>query len=215
MDVFTPNLSGCGPTVHLLHQADIGLNAHVEEVKQGLFFDDLQNAVLVGHSYGGLVATAVAALCPERVAGVVLLDGYLLEPGQSGLDFWTPDKAEKVKAALAAGERTREPLSANALGIERPDQVDWVAERLRPHPINCYAQALPRNGEQQRNMEGIYVRCTEGALVDSFAPSVIRARQKGWVVLDLKAGHDAMLTEPEATARSLLEAALILPSGFA
>jgi pimeloyl-ACP methyl ester carboxylesterase len=47
-----------------------------------VFAPTLTGVVLVGHSFGALVALGVAARVPERLARVVLLDGLVAEPGQ-------------------------------------------------------------------------------------------------------------------------------------
>src|SRR4051795_8938433 len=57
-DVWTPTLSGLADRGHLLAPS-IDLDVHVEDVRALLEYEDLQNVVLVGHSYGGMVITAL------------------------------------------------------------------------------------------------------------------------------------------------------------
>jgi pimeloyl-ACP methyl ester carboxylesterase len=61
-EVYTPTLTGLGASSHLLHELNrISLDTHVTDITNMLFYDDLSNVVLVGHSYGGMVITAEAS----------------------------------------------------------------------------------------------------------------------------------------------------------
>ena len=77
-DVYTPTPTGLGSSSHLLHELDrISLDTHVKDVTNLLFYEDLSQVVLVGHSYGGMVITGVAAKEPRRLAQLVYFDAYL------------------------------------------------------------------------------------------------------------------------------------------
>jgi pimeloyl-ACP methyl ester carboxylesterase len=57
--VYTPTLTGLGERAHLLGCVE-GLDTHVNDVLGVIEYEDLEDVVLVGHSYGGVVTTAVA-----------------------------------------------------------------------------------------------------------------------------------------------------------
>jgi len=84
-DVFTPTLTGVGERVHLA-SPQIDLETHVQDILGVLSYEDLHEVILVGHSYGGLVITAVAERVPERLAHLVYLDALVPQDGQSGWD---------------------------------------------------------------------------------------------------------------------------------
>ena len=90
-DVYAPTLSGLADRAHLLTPA-IDLATHVEDVRVLLEYQDLHDAVLVGHSYGGMVITA---LCETdvlpRIAGLVYLDALIPRPGDSAYDLMAPE----------------------------------------------------------------------------------------------------------------------------
>jgi len=48
---------------------------------------DLRDVVLLGHSYGGMVATGVADRARDRVSQLIYLDAFVPEDGQSLLDL--------------------------------------------------------------------------------------------------------------------------------
>ena len=44
-----------------------------------LEYEDLDEVILVGHSYGGLVVGGVADKVPHRIKRLVYLDGYIYQ----------------------------------------------------------------------------------------------------------------------------------------
>jgi len=69
-EVFTPTYTGMGERSHLAHK-DFNLETHIADILGVLKFEDLRNVILIGHSYGGMVATGVADRAPERIAHLV------------------------------------------------------------------------------------------------------------------------------------------------
>ena len=65
--VFTPTLTGLGERPHLANP-DVTLETHVQDVANVLFYEDLRNVILAGHSYGGMVITGVAGRAADRIA---------------------------------------------------------------------------------------------------------------------------------------------------
>jgi pimeloyl-ACP methyl ester carboxylesterase len=63
-----------------------GIDAHVRDMVAVLDALALPRALVVGHSLGAYIASALAAAHPERVAGLVLVDGGLTVPGSEGAD---------------------------------------------------------------------------------------------------------------------------------
>jgi pimeloyl-ACP methyl ester carboxylesterase len=84
--VFTLTLTGLGERAHLA-TPETDLDTHIQDVVGTLEAEDVQGAVLVGHSYGGMVITGVADRVPERVGLRVVLDGLIPEDGQSAADL--------------------------------------------------------------------------------------------------------------------------------
>jgi len=123
-DVYTPTLTGLGTSSHLLHELNrISLDTHVKDVTNILFYEDLSEVVLVGHSYGGMVITGVAAKEPKRLAQLVYLDAYLPLEGENEIALWPPDQKEKYYTDLASGIRFRPPVASSMLEITDPQNV--------------------------------------------------------------------------------------------
>jgi pimeloyl-ACP methyl ester carboxylesterase len=63
------------------------LSDHIEQVCELMVENNLRDVILVGHSYGGMIITGVAARMPERIRRLVYLDAALPDPGQSLFDI--------------------------------------------------------------------------------------------------------------------------------
>jgi len=81
-DVYAPTLTGMGERQHLL-SAHVGIETHVQDILNVLFYEDLRDVILVGHSYAGMIISAVAEEAGERIARLVYLDAFLPRDGDS------------------------------------------------------------------------------------------------------------------------------------
>ena len=174
-----------------------------------LFYEDLSEVVLVGNSCGGMVITGVAAREPQRLAHLVYLDAYVPFEGENEIVLWPPDEQERVRAAVMKGDRFR-PLPPNFpafLGITDPRLASWLQERLTPHPLSTYEDPPPSGSAESASIPRTYIHCTQGPTSRFFEVFASRARELGWKVHDLAAGHAAMLTHPGELAGILLEVA--------
>jgi pimeloyl-ACP methyl ester carboxylesterase len=201
-EVFTPTLTGFGERAHLL-SADIGPDTLVQDVAGVLDSEELTDVVLVGHSFGALVALAVAGRVPERVRRVVLLDGLVVEPGETGFDGLPPESAAARRAAaVATGDVAFPPPGGAAFGLAEPEDIAWVDRRLTPHPVRTYAEPFPMQAPLGGGLPVTYIACTDPAYPAVHSAHAI-ARREGWEFCELATGHDAMISAPEATAELL------------
>ena len=88
---------------------DIGLDTHVADIVGLLESEDLRDVVLVGHSYGGMVVTAVAERAAQRISGLYL-DAFLPDAGKALGDY------APIPATRADGWRVP-PLPPSAWGV--------------------------------------------------------------------------------------------------
>jgi len=58
--------------------------------------NSLQDIILVGHSYDGMIITGVAAAMPQRVWHLIYIDAALPDPGQSLFDLFTVAEANPL-----------------------------------------------------------------------------------------------------------------------
>src|SRR3954470_441693 len=82
----TPSYTGLGDRAHLA-QPGIDLEAHIADMLAVIKYEDLRDFVLIGHSYGGMVATGVADRARDKVKQLIYVDAFVPHDGQSLLDF--------------------------------------------------------------------------------------------------------------------------------
>ena len=63
---------------------EVNLETHIADVVGLLEAEELNDVVLVGHSYGGIVITGVAARARARLRQLVYLDSAIVEDGATG-----------------------------------------------------------------------------------------------------------------------------------
>ena len=207
-DVYTPTLTGVGASSHLSHELNrISLDTHVKDVTNLLFYEDLSEVVLVGHSYGGMVITGVAAREPKRLAQLVYFDAYLPLEGENEIALWPPDQKERYRTDLASGIKFRPPIASSMLEITDPKMSKWVQERLTPHPYSTYEDPPASGTPESASIPRTYIHCTIGPLSSWMEPFVARARKLGWNVYAMAKGHMVMITHPKEVAEILLRIA--------
>src|SRR5262249_58219154 len=71
-ELWTPTNTGLGERAHLAGPT-VDLDTHIADVIGVLEMEDLREVVLIGHSYGGMVATGVADRAQARIAQGIYL----------------------------------------------------------------------------------------------------------------------------------------------
>jgi len=104
-DFFSPTYTGLGERAHLSNQ-EVDLTTHINDVAAVLEFEDLKDVTLIGHSYGGMVATGVADKARRRIGRIVYLDAFAPKDGESLFDLVGPQAARK-HARQGDGRRWR------------------------------------------------------------------------------------------------------------
>ena len=203
-EVYTPTLSGLSDRNHLLN-SKINLSTHITDVANLLFYEDLSNVILVGNSYGGMVITGVAAKTPERLRLLVYLDAYLPEDGQSEADLLPKEMLAARQADAAEHGGLTQPPPPEIFGVNEPALVNWTKTRMTQHPLATYMEPVPAGNARSAAIPGIFIHCTGNPATtpDLFSPFAKKARVKGWQVIELPAGHLAMLTAPREVAEIL------------
>jgi pimeloyl-ACP methyl ester carboxylesterase len=201
--VFTPTLTGVGERSHLLSR-DIDLQVHIDDVVNLILWEELDEVILCGHSYGGCVISGAADAAPDRIAALVYLDAFLLEEGE-GLHDLLPDEQRELQLSLAEehGEGWRvPPIPAEIFNVNVLDR-DWVDRQSTPQPLATFQQKLRLSCGPSRIARNHFIFASgwEGT---PFAASYRRAKACGWTTSEIACGHDVMLDNPEALVSELL-----------
>ena len=74
-------------TPTLINEHNCNLQGHIEQICQLITENKLDNIILTGHSYAGMIITGVASQLPDVIGKLVYLDAAIPDPGQSLFDF--------------------------------------------------------------------------------------------------------------------------------
>ncbi|WP_326538921.1 alpha/beta fold hydrolase [Pseudorhodoferax sp.] len=204
--VTTPTQTGMGERRHLLSR-DLTLDTFAMDLVNHLVYEEIDEAILVGHSFGGCALSGAADRVPERIRHLVYLDALVLQDGESAFGVMPPDiVAARRKTIAEEGEGLFwpvAPVTAFGVPLDHP-RAQWLAERLSPQPASTYDSPMRLRHPVGNGLPRTYVACTE----PPYAPlAPVRAwvqAQPDWQYLELATGHDAMVLAPDALAELLL-----------
>ena len=195
-----PTLSGCGHHAHAVMGPGYGLGTYLRDVTSFFELEDLENAILVAHSYSGFICAGVMAAIAPRLAGTVFVDALLPQPGGSFADL----AGEPFRAMLMARVRDGwlvEPWEAPLFGVAGDERAQWFLSRLFHFPLAAFTEASAA-GETVFPQRRHYVRCAANPN-PMLAANAARAEGLGFAMHAIDAGHCPQLTAPVELARVL------------
>jgi pimeloyl-ACP methyl ester carboxylesterase len=201
--VFTPTLTGLGARAHLVRSAS--LETFRLDIVGLIEAEELERVILVGHSFGGLVATMVADRLPQRLQCLVYLDAVVGEAGKSAFDALP---AAVVAQRLRAAQETSGGISfpvppPQAFGVTDPSDQAWLRAHLTPHPLASYTDRLTLDHPVGNGLRKIYIAATAPEYAPLAATRAAVRMQPDWDWREIAAGHDAMVTAPHRLAEML------------
>lgn len=197
--LITPTYTGLGERDHLANPS-IDLQTHIQDLLGVIKYEQLDDIVLVAHSYGGMVGTGVADRVRERIRKVIYVDAFVPKDGQSLMDLIPAAAAQRMREATRAGDGWRVPPNQIPSDTS-PEDVRWIQGFRLPQPVKTFESPVHLSREPQ--MPRVYISCKRSALADTFRPFFERAQREGWPVREIEASHSAQVTAPEELARLL------------
>lgn len=192
----------------------LSLQAYVNTVLAALPADG--QAIVVGHSMGGMVISAVAEQAPSRVAELVYVAGYLPGNGESLYKIAQTDTGSRVGAFWTQTDpKAYSPATLRAEGIAEVFCADCSAADQRALVSSHRAEAVPPLGtpvalsaERFGRVPRSYVHTRLDQAVSFPLQQAMLAKAGGarqtWV---LETSHLPMLTQPRALADILASVA--------
>lgn len=198
--VFAPTLAGCAERAHEDH-ARISLETHIAEIATLITEQGLREIVLVGHSLGGMVVTAVADRCRDAIAQLVYLDAFVPASGEAARDHIPAALYEPaLQAVHQLGRRTSLPVifpPAKFVRLEGAEQDDFMA-RLTPHPFLCFVEPVFLTHHPVARRTFFFCEGVPFGLFDRFAEAA--RTDNTWRYHALPTAHDAMIEAPDLLA---------------
>jgi pimeloyl-ACP methyl ester carboxylesterase len=202
-DAFTPSLTGLGERAHLAGP-QVDLSEHVRDVVNHVLYEDLDDIVLLGFSYGGMVVTGSLAHIAERVRHLVYLDAFV------------PGDGDSLFGLLGVPDDTRIGLGQDWLVPPTPRTFDDPAEaafmdpRRIAHPLGCFTERVRLHQPLEAFPFGrTYIRATADAPdapgTAVFDAAAARARSsEAWSYFEVATNHMVPSNRPAELTEILL-----------
>ncbi len=203
--VFAPTLKGLAERQNE-NGPDVTLTTHIEEIVALLNNHQLDDVILVGHSYAGFVITGVCDRSAERIGQVVYLDAFVPSDGQKLYDLVQPAaRVENMRKEVVEKGQGYKSLPPNAAIWGLSGQLaDEVNRRMTPQPANTFDERITlQRGGPYAVPKRTYIGCQQPAM-PAFIEVKARVRaDPRWRFVPLAAGHEVGLTHPGLLATTL------------
>lgn len=189
--VHTPTFTGVGERVHLLSK-EINLKTHIDDIVNVIEQNGLDDVILLGHSYGGAVISAVVNEIPHKIKKQIYLDSFFLQEGKSIVDIFGVER-EKELQKISDLEGDGWLLPKRIFGKEHPLITDM--------PWAPYLDRVNINEEVVSKISGYFIDCTNPIhfeqLVEPKKEMKKLCEARGWEVFRLDSDHVPMTKSPE------------------
>jgi pimeloyl-ACP methyl ester carboxylesterase len=195
-EVYRATLTGLGERKHL-SSSNINLSTHIEDVVNLIIFEGLKDVYLVGHSYGGMVATGVLDRIPDRIKKVIYIDGHLPFDSENVFEVMNQERVPSVMA-----------MEKDGLLIPTWTKAEQPFPKDVPHPAACLKEKLPLKNPNPKGIMGKYILTADDAQkpeADNFYKSYLRAKSYGYQILIMQADHNPQNSKPEELSKLLLD----------
>jgi len=219
-DVYSLTLTGLADKKHLI-DAHIDLDTHTLDVFNFIEYEGLTDVVLVGHSYAGLVITAVADRLAPKLAKLVYVDTMPLPNGISLIEFYPPEmrKIYRQRVAMEGGGNRLpfppwEELDKEGSSKDLDDEMRAVIKaRATDMPFGPAKQIVKLGKTARAQLPKTAIWCTTPSrqvrqLVDSGNAMFQELAGTEWTFVDLPTGHWPMFSKSKELAEVLAREAL-------
>ena len=204
-ETFTPSLTGIGERSHLAHPG-VGLHTHVTDAVNTILYEDLDDIVLVGFSYGGMVITGMLDHIGNRVHDLVYLDAFVPSDGQSASDI----RGQPSPTPIELGQAAFIPPIPRELAD--PAEQAWSDARRTHQPAKTFTEPVSLSKPLQAwDCSLSYIKATADPSEsdDSAFWQAARAAEESerWRYHEIATNHLIPLTHPVELAEILVSLA--------
>jgi pimeloyl-ACP methyl ester carboxylesterase len=205
-EVHAPDLPGHGDDPAPVHQQTLGSYAQrVSDVAQTCDGE----VILVGHSLGGLVISAVAEADPARIQRLVYVAALLPRDGDSLVRICAADPANPMNTA-SVRTPDRQCVTVDPERLQEIFYADCPAEDLAlarshvgPEPLAALFGTVHVTPERFGRVPRAYIHCAQDIALPLFLQERMVAAVPCDTVLTLESGHSPFFAAPERLAAYL------------
>ncbi|MDH3327118.1 MAG: alpha/beta fold hydrolase [Gammaproteobacteria bacterium] len=205
--VYTPTLTGLGEQAHLLSK-EVGLETHVGDILDLIESENLNDVILVGHSYAGIIVTLLTERVPKKLARIIYLDAIVPRSGQCFLDCIGSEFRSYIESQVEQyGDGWKVPVvSKKVFGLESDEDINWVMSKLVSHPYQTFIEPVYLESQNELKVPTSYINC-----IGDKPRGGLRSVQAEGIddYYELETSHDAMVTAPIAVAELIQKISIV------
>jgi pimeloyl-ACP methyl ester carboxylesterase len=166
--------------------------------------------ILVGHSLGGMVISAVAEKVPSRIEKLVYLGAFLPASGQSLLDLASTDADSQLGSALvpSADQLTLNVMPDKLIGIFIQDGTDaakaLALSNYRAEPAIPFTNKVTLTPANFGSVPKVYIKTLQDHAISSVLQSRMITAASIQTIYQLNTSHTAMLAKPDSVSSLLI-----------
>ena len=145
------------------------LNHNIEEIAFIIQKSNLQDIILVGHSYGSMVISGIADKCFEKIACLVYIDSAVPKSGDSLYSIFSQNDTNAQDFGLETYKPCTEALTFNETKLAS----------LKKVYIHC--------------LQSQFLRATQSI----YKKVIDKAPSDNWIYFDLDTDHNCMISQPK------------------
>ena len=207
-DVLLPTLAGNAPG----DPKDVGLEEAIRSVIDCVEAAGLNEFILVGHSYGGMVITGVADRLPEPIRRLVYWNAFVPNDGESLNDMVPAHYVEMFDGLVAADGSITMPFPIWREAFINDGSAELAAAayaKLNPHPYRTFTDKISlKTNPAEMPIPKSYINCTEDiALPQSLGWHPRLSEKLGlFRLVQAPGSHELCFTNPALLAQKIMEA---------
>ena len=205
--VIRPTATGCGERAHLI-RPETDLSTHVQDICAAIESEELENVILIGHSFGGITTTGVADRLGARIKHLVFYDAFIptrarpawVMPEPDGTwPKWWMDRQAKFVDGYKMIFFDNYPLKMLVPETDIPN-TQLLQRRLTWHPAGQWTEAVSFENGGWEDVPRTYIHTTLQTLAPSSQAMWGPGKGAGWNWIDVATARDGMLTHPQVLA---------------
>ena len=195
-EVFPVTLTGMGDRFHLASE-EVGIETGIQDVLNVIEFNDIDDFVLVGHSFAGKLVAAVADKTRKKVKSLLFLDAFRpqnVRTPQGGFADEFPVEGWRVPFPMGILDQAGKDLR----GTDR----EWMLSKVTPLPVKYFRDSITLS-EKFEFVKRANIFCSEGGdSIDEILSGKWGKVQGPHEVID--SGHWPMITKPDVLVEAML-----------
>lgn len=167
--------------------------------------------ILVGHSMGGMVVTAVAEKVPVKISKLVYIGAFVPESGQALAEIADPDSKLGPSLVPSDDKLTLDVKKEDLTGLFIADGSAQARQRVvdnyRAEPAIPFTTKVTLTPEHFGAVEKVYIKTLQDVVISPGLQDKMIAAAGIKTIYQLNTSHSPFLSQPKQVAELLLKIA--------